>query len=141
MKRASVQKSNDSTSSTRLKLEEEVQADLRLKIAREGKTVVFRNNSGAAEDKTGRIIRYGLANDSARINKEIKSHDLIGWTSIVITPEMVGQKVAVFTSIECKRQGWKPDPNDEREKAQRKWGDAVSAAGGISRFISDADQW
>lgn len=141
MKRTSAQRSNDSTSSTRLKLEEEVQADLRLKIAREGKTVVFRNNSGAAEDKTGRIIRYGLANDSARINKEIKSHDLIGWTSIVITPEMVGQKVAVFTSIECKRQGWKPDPNDEREKAQRKWGDAVSAAGGIVRFISDADQW
>jgi len=141
LKRTSAQRSNDSTSSTRLKLEEEVQADLRLKIAREGKTVVFRNNSGAAEDKTGRIIRYGLANDSARINKEIKSHDLIGWTSIVITPEMVGQKVAVFTSIECKRQGWKPDPNDEREKAQRKWGDAVSAAGGIVRFISDADQW
>ncbi len=126
---------------TPLKLEDQVQSELRLKIAREGRTVVFRNNSGAAQDKTGRVIRYGLANDSARVSEHIKSHDLIGWTRVTITPDMVGKTVAVFTSIECKREGWKPSENDKRETAQRNWATAVNDAGGIARFISDADQW
>lgn len=124
-----------------MKLEEVVQAELRLKIAREGKTHVFRNNSGAMKDATGRVVRYGLANDSSRVNEEIKSHDLIGWTEVVITPDMVGKTVAVFTSIECKKEGWIPNLNDKRENAQRKWGEAIIKAGGIARFISDADQW
>ncbi len=126
---------------TPLKLEDQVQSELRLKIAREGKTTVFRNNSGAAQDKTGRVIRYGLANDSARVSEHIKSHDLIGWTRVTITPDMVGKTVAVFTSIECKREGWKPSENDKRETAQRNWATAVTEAGGIARFISDAEQW
>ena len=125
----------------RSKLEDEVQAELRLRIAREGKTTVFRNNSGACEDKTGRVIRYGLANDSVRVNEHIKSHDLIGWTKVIITPEMVGKTVAVFTSIECKRESWTPSESDKRYVAQRRWADAVNEAGGIARFISDADQW
>ena len=124
-----------------LKLEDQVQSELRLKIAHEGRTVVFRNNSGAMQDKTGRVVRYGLANDSARVNELIKSHDLIGWTRVVITPDMVGKTVAVFTSIECKREGWKPSENDKRETAQRNWATAVTEAGGIARFISDAEQW
>lgn len=137
-------KSNDSTSSkqsTPLKFEDQVKSELRLKIAQEGRTTVFRNNCGAVQDKTGRVIRYGLANDSARINEVLKSHDLIGWTRVTITPEMVGQTVAVFTSIECKREGWIPNPNDKLEQAQRNWANAVTQAGGIARFISDAEEW
>jgi len=141
LKRPSVKKSKDSTLLKPLKLEDEVQAELRLRIAQEGRTTVFRNNSGAMKDETGRVVRYGLANDSARINEKIKSHDLIGWTRVVITPEMVGQTVAVFTSIECKREGWKPNPTDKREQAQRTWAEAVTLAGGIARFISDPGQW
>jgi hypothetical protein len=124
-----------------LKSEDEVQSELRLRIAHEGRTILFRNNSGAITDKTGRVVRYGLANDSARVNEVLKSGDLIGWTKVVITPEMVGQTVAIFTSIECKREGWEPDPKDKREEAQRNWAKAVSNAGGIARFISDADSW
>lgn len=30
------------------------------------------------------------------------SSDLIGWQSVVITPEMVGKTVAVFLAVECK---------------------------------------
>lgn len=122
-------------------MEDEVQSELRLRIAREGRTTLFRNNSGAMKDQTGRVVRYGLANDSARINEVLKSGDLIGWTKVVITPEMVGQTVAVFTSIECKREGWEPDPKDKREEAQRKWAKAVNDAGGIARFVSDAADW
>jgi len=123
------------------KLEDQVQSELRLRIAQGGRTKVFRNNSGAFKDATGRLVRYGLGNESVRANKVFKTHDLIGWTSVTITPEMVGQTVAIFTSVECKREGWVPNLNDERETAQRNWGDAVTQAGGIARFISDAEQW
>jgi hypothetical protein len=31
------------------------------------------------------------------------SSDLIGWTTVTVTPEMVGQKLAIFTAIEVKK--------------------------------------
>lgn len=34
--------------------------------------------------------------------------DLIGWHSVVITPEMVGQKIAVYTAIEVKSKTGRP---------------------------------
>ena len=57
----------------------------------------FRNNVGQAwaGEKRDKPVRYGLEKGSA---------DLIGYTSVVITPEMVGQKVAIFTSIEDKSE-------------------------------------
>ena len=33
------------------------------------------------------------------------SSDLIGWTPIEITPEMVGKKLAIFTAVEVKKPG------------------------------------
>lgn len=39
-------------------------------------------------------IKYGLCNGSS---------DLIGWTPITITPDMIGKKIAVFTAIEVKK--------------------------------------
>jgi hypothetical protein len=32
----------------------------------------------------------------------VGSSDLIGWTPVIITPEMVGHQVAIFTAIEVK---------------------------------------
>jgi hypothetical protein len=49
---------------------------------------VFRNNVG--EYKVGdRYIRYGLCPGSS---------DIIGWTPVKITPEMVGTTLPVFTA-------------------------------------------
>ena len=31
--------------------------------------------------------------------------DLIGWTTVTITPDMVGQRIAVFTGVEVKATG------------------------------------
>lgn len=53
--------------------------------------------------------------------------DLPGWTEVVITPEMVGCKVAVFTSIETKRT-----KGGETSDDQSKWMAAVQRAGGIA---------
>jgi hypothetical protein len=71
-------------------------------------------------------VQFGLAVGSA---------DLIGWTTRTITPDMVGQQVAVFTSIEVKSATGRLRPE------QRQWLEAVQAAGGIAgvaRSVDDA---
>lgn len=113
-----------------------VQQQVRLELARRG-AMVWRNNSGACFDDTGRLIRYGLGNDSEKINKEIKSSDLIGIVPRIVTAEMVGSIVGFFTAIECKAKGWKPSPSNERERAQRRFHEVVKEYGGVAAFVSD----
>lgn len=55
-------------------------------------SVMFRNNVGAFKDKN-KWVRFGLVKGSS---------DLVGWTRVEITPDMVGRTIAVFTAIECK---------------------------------------
>lgn len=57
--------------------------------------------------------------------------DLIGWKEIIITKEMVGQKVAIFTSEEIKSL------NDRMSPAQNKWHDIVRMSGGISKIAKE----
>jgi hypothetical protein len=78
---------------------------------------LFRNNVGALKDKDGRLVRFGLANDNAAINKKLKSSDLIGWRKRIITPQMVGQHIAQFTAREMKPEDWTYS-GDEHEAAQ-----------------------
>lgn len=67
---------------------------------------MFRNNVGMGW--VGKVIR--LKDGSIKILHPRPLHaglcvgasDTIGWTPIVITPEMVGKKVAVFTACEVK---------------------------------------
>lgn len=112
-----------------------VQQRLRLEAARLN-TLMWRNNVGACEDKSGRVIRYGLANDSKALNGIFKSSDLIGITPIFITPDMVGEFVGVFTAIESKREGWHMTPSDDRAKAQLTFHDAVRQYGGYAGFAT-----
>jgi hypothetical protein len=85
--------------------EQDIQNKVRIDAAKRG-ILLWRNNVGAARTETGRIIRYGLANDSSRVNREIKSSDLIGITPKMITSDDIGAMVGVFTAIEIKRPGW-----------------------------------
>lgn len=57
--------------------------------------------------------------------------DLIGWKEVVITPDMVGKKIAVFTSVEVKSL------NDRMSPAQNKWHDIVRQSGGISKIAKE----
>lgn len=111
-----------------------VQQRIRLE-APKNNCVLWRNNNGACESQDGRLIRYGLANDSAKINREFKSSDLIGVSFQIITPEMIGQTVGIFTSIEVKREGWHYTGTD-REQAQNAWCHLIKQYGGIAGFAT-----
>lgn len=116
-----------------------VEDRIRLRAPRLG-GLLWRNNSGAFRDDTGRLIRYGLANDSAKLNKEIKSSDLIGILPVLIRPEHVGRLLGLFVACEVKREGWTHRPNDAREKAQAKFIRLVVERGGLGLFAqSDID--
>ena len=104
----------------------------------------FRNNRGAFEDKTGRWIRYGLANDSKVRGKQLRAADLIGWRRIIITQDMVGKQIAQFASVECKPEGWQP-PNPgtkeyEHYEGQLLWAELVNREGGYAVFVSDPEK-
>ena len=99
---------------------------------------LWRNNSGAFQDASGRYIRYGLANDSAELNERVKSSDLIGIRPLLITPEWVGHVVGVFTAIETKATGWRPD---KRSKAQQAFHDIVRKDGGFAGFAASVEEF
>lgn len=100
----------------------------------------WRNNSGAFQDDKGRWIRYGLANDSKKLNSEIKSSDLIGITPTIIEPWMVGYSLGVFTAMEIKEPGWHLTPGDKRGQAQSRFHDLVRQACGFAGFVTDPAQ-
>lgn len=112
--------------------EQAVQASVRLKASASGVTL-WRNNSGVLQDKTGVPVRFGLANDSARVNETFKSSDLIGIWPRLIEQSDVGKVVGQFTAIECKRPGWK-GPKTKREEAQGRFLGHVRASGGLAMF-------
>jgi hypothetical protein len=111
-----------------------VQAQVRLEAARKG-IKLWRNNVGVLLDSRGVPVRYGLANDSKRLNESCKSGDLIGWRPVTITTQNVGTVIAQFVSRECKRPGWKWS-GDAHERAQLKWAEAIVADGGDACFTS-----
>ena len=109
--------------------ETEIQQRIRLALGTSPNLRLFRNQVGCLPDpRTGRLVTFGLAKGSA---------DLIGWRTITITPEMVGTRLAVFTSIEVKT------PTGRLTPAQSAWLGVVRGAGGIAgvaRSVRDANE-
>ena len=112
--------------------EARVQSAVRLEAARCG-VRLYRNNVGVLKDDRGVPLRFGLANDSKAMNTVVKSSDLIGWRPVLITPDMVGEKIAKFVSVECKAESWKWKATDH-EKAQAAWHALVNRDGGEGYF-------
>jgi hypothetical protein len=106
-----------------------LQQQIRLALGTLPHVRTFRNQVGSLPDpRTGRLVTFGLARGSA---------DLIGWRTVTITPDMVGQRLAVFTSIEVKT------PTGRVRPEQTAWLGAVQVAGGIAgiaRSVPDALQ-
>lgn len=110
------------------------QSAIRLEASRKG-VYLWRNNVGVLEDRTGRPVRYGLANDSKTLNETMKSADLIGIRPMVIELHHVGHTLGRFVSREVKEPGWQYTGTD-REKAQANWMRLIVAAGGDACFAT-----
>ena len=116
-------------------LERDVQALVRLEISKEG-AVGFRQNVAACW--TGDAKRIGprtVLIENARFIKTglcVGSSDVIGWKSVVITPEMVGLPVAVFLAVETKSE------SGRASKEQKNFLERVSEAGGIAILARSA---
>lgn len=116
-----------------------LQNTMRLALGKVRHARLFRNNrgvfwAGKVIAKTGttvtlehpRRVECGLVNGSS---------DLIGFTTIVVTPEMVGTRIAVFTAGECK------DGAGRLSDDQKRFIENVVAAGGRAaeiRSVEDA---
>ena len=79
-------------------IEKDVEKLLMLRASELG-SVLYKNNVGQMRDARGNVIRFGLCKGSS---------DLIGWTPVTITEDMVGQTIAVFTAVEVKRDKFGP---------------------------------
>jgi hypothetical protein len=115
-----------------------VQSQVRLAAPAHG-VMLYRNNVGAIKDERGVPVRYGLANDTAALNKVVKSADLIGWRTVDVRDLETGApiQIAQFVSVECKKPEWPGyNPSDEHERAQQRWLEMVVGAGGFAVFAN-----
>lgn len=110
------------------------QSVVRLEASEKG-VKLFRNNVGALKDETGRLIRYGLGNDSAKMNEVIKSGDLIGIRPLLIQAHHVGHTFGQFVSREIKAPGWQYT-GAGREAAQLAWANLINSCGGDAAFAT-----
>jgi hypothetical protein len=95
-----------------------LQQQIRLALGSRSDLRIFRNQVGSLPDpRTGRLVTFGLARGSA---------DLIGWRTVIIGPEHIGLRLAVFTSIEVKT------PTGRVRPEQSAWLGVVSGAGGLA---------
>ena len=105
-----------------------LQQQIRLALGTRPDLRLYRNQVGSLPDpRSGRLVTFGLARGSA---------DLIGWRTVMVTPDMVGTRLAVFISIEVKT------PTGRVRPEQNAWLEAVQGAGGIAviaRSVPDAE--
>lgn len=93
---------------------------------------VFRNNRGLFLTLDGKNkVRAGLEADYCA--------DWIGFYPMTITKDMVGKKIAVFTSVEAKKSDW-VKPKNDTEKGQQKWAEFVTSNGGIGFMCQSAEK-
>lgn len=85
---------------------------------------LFRNNVGLFKTKDGRTVKTGLCNGSS---------DVIGITSVTITPDMVGKKIGVFTAIEVKK------PNKKMTKIQQDFVNVIKSLGGFAGMANSVE--
>lgn len=105
--------------------ETDISNRIRVELSKLGARL-FRNQRGKHLSLDGkRVVTTGLFPGAS---------DLIGWTAIVVTPEMVGRTLAVFTSIEVKVG------NKQATEDQERWIAAVESDGGIACVAHSPDE-
>jgi hypothetical protein len=99
--------------------------------------VLFRNNTGTAYQ--GKKAVYNGRTVLTEIRPItfgfcIGSSDLIGWTEKIITKDMIGQKIAIFTALEVKNLSGKAT------KEQINFIKQVRKSGGIGEIMRWIDE-
>ena len=104
-----------------------LQNRIRLAVSSQcGDVTMFRNHTGALRDpRTGQMVRFGLAPGSP---------DLVGWKSVVVTEEMVGQRLAIFCGLEVKI------PSGRVREDQVKFLDRLRSAGGVAAVVRSEEE-
>lgn len=97
---------------------------------------LWRNNSGGFYDENGRFVRYGLGSFTEQ--QGLASSDFIGIRPVLITPELIGSVLGVFTAVEMKKPNWKPD---KRSSYQKNFIDLVNSKGGYAGFAENIEQF
>lgn len=110
--------------------EAKVSADIALAFGR-GPCRLLRNNVGMLPDRTGRPVAYGLGSMGGTVLRG--PSDWIGWRTFTITPEMVGQRIAVFAAVESKDLA-KPTPEQLQFIAN------VQEAGGLAGVAHSVEE-
>lgn len=98
--------------------------------------VLFRNNTGTAFQGKRATINSRLVITEPRqitFGLCVGSSDLIGWTEKIITADMIGQKIAIFTALEVKNGNGKPT------KEQINFIKQVRKSGGIANVVRWSD--
>lgn len=96
---------------------------------------LWRNNSGAySHDKPPSPgTRWGLGNESAKINEVMKTPDYVGIWPFHVGPEHVGQTIGQFCAIEMKKGDWSFS-GTPRERAQLNYLELVLRLNGRAHF-------
>jgi len=121
-----------------IKSETKIMREIMLELTKVGSRI-FRSNTGNGYMgkfvtilpngdvvlRNWRRVQFGLC---------VGGSDLIGWTPVTITKDMVGKICCVFTAIEVKRPRKKPT------QAQTDFIEAVKKAGGIAMVACSVEE-
>ena len=87
---------------------------------------VIKRDANSVTLQAPRVVSFGLATSSC---------DLIGIRPIVITADMIGQKIGQFVALEIKTARFK-GPKTEHELKQQNFIDMVQNLGGMAKFVT-----
>lgn len=99
--------------------------------------VLFRNNTGVGFQGKRAIINSRQVIIEPRqitFGLCVGSSDLIGWTEKIVTSDMIGQKIAIFTALEVKNLSGKTT------KEQINFIKQVRKSGGIANVMRWVDE-
>lgn len=105
--------------------ETEIRKRIQVLLSENGCTM-WRNNTGSLLNSKGIPVKFGLC---------VGSSDLIGLSPVLITKDMVGKTLAVFTAIEIKTEHGKAATNKQKIFIQH-----VIDSGGIAGIATSDNE-
>ena len=123
--------------------EHDLQNEIRLHVSREQLGTLFRANVG--QGWAGKVQRMHLTPDTNTIllvnprpfstGLPVGFRDLFGFVPVTITPDMVGQEIAVFAAVEVKQ---KTGRVSAKQRDMMAFLQKHGARAGVARSVDDA---